>query len=1585
MEQVPVQDLQFRFIRKLRCFEADSIKATPFGRKLVAVSSKFGFVVVVGTNNKFMSMKTSELHKLVSNDDSEFTAFPKRRFEFFLPNVEIFAIEFNCDGRVFAVAANTENGPFVYLFDGLTHSFDFNDQPYPLCCIPLSSAPTAKMTSFEWNPCIPETFIAACTDKLCCIQFKLANPTTFVVHAEKAFPQTVTCLSWSPKGKQVTVGDASGKIHQLKPELTLVRTTEAPLKPLSIGPGPFRIVGICWLETTEWLVAYASSTNNVCLLTLTIKKNQPVVWEEARGLLPPLFQSELPTSFHFWPLFDWQVVFAGSTCFTDVYAYGNVGATWKPLSMDEIYSISAPLTKTGKQTQFIGGSFDYSSILPVTIERDGSQVGPQPVIFLLTTDGILLMYHVVSLNANRPSLNIPVEDLSLDQSINGTKPTGTEVAGQTSESNKTGIATGFSTSTNIFGAGSFPASFGAASTPKLNFDGLFTKAEINSSANVDTKLEAEKKAAEELQKKADEDAKQRALDDLKRKKEEEDRKALEEAERKQAAEEAERKRVADEVARKKAAEEAERKRKEEETRKLALEEEKRKKEAEKNALVAKNKAEYHQCLEYVVRNMNDYRKIIDAFHEIRNHVEANAPQNLDFDSYMAPLNKCIESVKVIGQVISCDLHKYSMITNNLEATVEEIKDISSNPNAEGITPEWVMELSDNLDDLEQRLFEVTEKFTFCTNSLDYIGKGMKDGRTKVTVKMVLTKDQQKILSKNSEVLIEFVKKLSTRLTNLRKQLRTIAQSDAIRKTAESLNRAGGNVLEESTFLDESLNASATAANLLANDFSILKVDDNPFSDVDLGGKIIIIKKLSMFYEKNKHHGPKFVKALNLDEYLAKKKLLSDKKDDSIVVHPKVAEARRNLAEHLKDSKELKPTIATNQLEKTPKSKVVFDISKFAATSTPFTAEKNPVESVTPTTAVKTPVFALPQKSIFGSPVVTSTTTPALSSNVAASSAASSFFSAAEKPSLFSTTQTTLPGTITAAIETPKLNGPIVTSATIPALSSIESSFGSAVSKPTADKSTVGTPIVTSTTTPSLGSISVLSSFASPVATTASKPSPFSITPITTPVTTTAAEIPKASVVTSTTTPAFGSTSAASPFTAFSSATQKPSLSSTTPISTPVTTAAPSTTSAADTSIVGTPIVTSATTPSFGSTSAALPFASPLATAASKPSLFPAAQTNVPVTTTAPTTTAATETAKSPVVTSATTPAFGPPSTASPFASPLAAAAQKPSPFSITSTTASTTTTPAQKPIFGSPIVSSTTTPAFGSTSVASSFASPLAAAAAKSSPFSTTQIAAPATTDGDVGMEDDATNGLGFGGFNLGTATTTDNANKNPFGGIFSGKKEAGPFGAPQTGFGQKPANSGFGTVSAFGGNNASGTSMFGGGSTTKSMFGGGTSFGSSFGGGSSIFGQKTSTFGGGSQVVQGSNSPFGQQAATNTGFGQSSAFASKPSPFGQTTSPFSQPAGASPFSQQTSAFGQGSSNSPFAQTSGSSSAFGQQNNSAFGGGAGGFSSFANKSGGFGALAQQATQSNSFANGGGFGQNANNSGQTKNAFSSWRS
>ena len=72
------------------------------------------------------------------------------------------------------VAANTPNGPFIYLFDGLTFSPGYTETPFPLANVRLGSNNSAKLTAFEWNPCVPDSFAAGTTEQVYSVQFSLS-------------------------------------------------------------------------------------------------------------------------------------------------------------------------------------------------------------------------------------------------------------------------------------------------------------------------------------------------------------------------------------------------------------------------------------------------------------------------------------------------------------------------------------------------------------------------------------------------------------------------------------------------------------------------------------------------------------------------------------------------------------------------------------------------------------------------------------------------------------------------------------------------------------------------------------------------------------------------------------------------------------------------------------------------------------------------------------------------------------------------------------------------------------------------------------------------------------------------------------------------------------------------------------------------------------------------------------------------------------------------------------------------------------------------------------------------------------------
>ncbi len=61
--------------------------------------------------------------------------------------------------------------------------------------------------------------------------------------------EQISCISWSPKGKQIVAGRLNGKLTQYKPDLKEAKTMEPPSAAL-------KAVSILWISTYQFLVAY---------------------------------------------------------------------------------------------------------------------------------------------------------------------------------------------------------------------------------------------------------------------------------------------------------------------------------------------------------------------------------------------------------------------------------------------------------------------------------------------------------------------------------------------------------------------------------------------------------------------------------------------------------------------------------------------------------------------------------------------------------------------------------------------------------------------------------------------------------------------------------------------------------------------------------------------------------------------------------------------------------------------------------------------------------------------------------------------------------------------------------------------------------------------------------------------------------------------------------------------------------------------------------------------------------------------------------------------------------------------------------
>ncbi|KAF1768751.1 hypothetical protein GCK72_000564 [Caenorhabditis remanei] len=411
-----VNDFHFHTCRKFRLFsqKTEGSSEGVIVRNRLVTSSQLGVTFALYDKNQVTCFSTKSLlgYKVTrENMNSEVT-------DLSVKTIRLFGVEsindmgVNSDGTLLAILHTRNNDVSVDVFDIKTLCSSTSSDPFkPLCSTRVGTEQTNQGTCLEWNPAFPDTFAAASTDRSIMVaKINPQNPTSQKLIGIGKLGAITTAISWSPKGKQLTIGDSLGKIVQLKPELDVVRSQFGP----DHSPAYGKVTGLCWLATTEWMVSFERGTDHDAYL-MRCKKDKPTEWIQYHEL------SYTSSKWSFVPqllpatqlLVDWNVVIVGNSKTSEISVVGkrDEWQTWVPVEGEGIY---LPTTSNGKDTIPIGVSIDRSMTDEVSLKPDGSQKHrPSPLVLCLTNDGVLTAHHVISTFAPHKPCQIASQNLAI--------------------------------------------------------------------------------------------------------------------------------------------------------------------------------------------------------------------------------------------------------------------------------------------------------------------------------------------------------------------------------------------------------------------------------------------------------------------------------------------------------------------------------------------------------------------------------------------------------------------------------------------------------------------------------------------------------------------------------------------------------------------------------------------------------------------------------------------------------------------------------------------------------------------------------------------------------------------------------------------------------------------------------------------------------------------------------------------------------------------------------------------------------------------------------------------------------------------
>ncbi|KAG8906057.1 hypothetical protein FRB99_007714 [Tulasnella sp. 403] len=222
-------------------------------------------------------------------------------------------------------------------------------------------------------------------------------------------PSFQTAISWSPKGKQIAVGNKGGQVLQFAAD----GSQKASIPPADDSKQQ-EVVSVFWLEPTVFIVTYRNPEEE--------HEYAPyIIIHDARaGKITDILLRDDPTSpwgltsresaRSYVHLKSWQptkhlllVTDAPADEIGVVACFEGSNPRWTKLDLDDTARATLPMGDDGPST-LIGFDLDLTSTTSISTSTqfgdDSPPLPPAPIVFGYTNEGIVLAYHV--LNSQTP-------------------------------------------------------------------------------------------------------------------------------------------------------------------------------------------------------------------------------------------------------------------------------------------------------------------------------------------------------------------------------------------------------------------------------------------------------------------------------------------------------------------------------------------------------------------------------------------------------------------------------------------------------------------------------------------------------------------------------------------------------------------------------------------------------------------------------------------------------------------------------------------------------------------------------------------------------------------------------------------------------------------------------------------------------------------------------------------------------------------------------------------------------------------------------------------------------------------------------
>ncbi|XP_050966024.1 nuclear pore complex protein Nup214 isoform X2 [Labeo rohita] len=402
-----MKDFQFRQMKKIRVFESSA--DLPRERSsLLTISNKYGltFAGRDKTLKVFWTRDVIAAGRLEGNPNE--TAECSSAVVVTV-DVEMHHIALSSDELTLSVCGTGDTAELTLdFYDVRTFLNKNNQDKRPFTSFRPTAAADTLVQDLKWSP-VDASRLAVCLSDGSMMVLDVQDSVNVV--AQLPASTGITCVCWSPKGKQVSAGKEDATVVQFTPNLQAKKVIPCP--GFYSQDHPVKVLDVLWLSTYNFAVAYAAADGSLEtppeLVVVSLPKKDEKRDERYLNFNDLVYGTCTERQHHYYlcHIEDWDLVLAASAAAIEVsiIAKQEDKVNWELWLLEDASRAELPVTENSEDTLPVGMAIDYTSQEDIHLS-DEKRLPPAPTLMLLSTDGVLCPFSLLNLNPGVQQLTV---------------------------------------------------------------------------------------------------------------------------------------------------------------------------------------------------------------------------------------------------------------------------------------------------------------------------------------------------------------------------------------------------------------------------------------------------------------------------------------------------------------------------------------------------------------------------------------------------------------------------------------------------------------------------------------------------------------------------------------------------------------------------------------------------------------------------------------------------------------------------------------------------------------------------------------------------------------------------------------------------------------------------------------------------------------------------------------------------------------------------------------------------------------------------------------------------------------------------